>query len=120
PANQIPVNHSSYNGSNSSTGSLQNVAPYTNHPGYGGIGNTSAQSSPLGITSAMTLCDCNSVKAIMRDVFFKNAVNDQDVWVVPNAAALQLHHHFGGGTPVPRGDLVLTADKVEMLRNLLF
>lgn len=80
----------------------------------------SAQVPPQGATPATTSCDCNSVKVVMRDIFFRNAVQDQGVWVVPNSAALQLHLYFGGGIPEPKGDLILTSDKVEMLRNILF
>lgn len=65
-------------------------------------------------------CDCESVKRIMRDVFFREAVKDQDVWVVPRAAAAELHRYFGGGAPAPRGDVVISSEKAEIIRNLIF
>jgi hypothetical protein len=74
-----------------------------------------------GHTAATTQsCSCNSVKTIMRDIFFRNAVQDRGFWIVPKAAALEMHHYFGGGAPEPKADLLIPADKVEMIRNLLF
>ncbi|KAM0815930.1 hypothetical protein AB5N19_01731 [Seiridium cardinale] len=65
-------------------------------------------------------CSCDTVKSIMKEVFFKNAVQEQDVWVVPKAAALEMHHYLGGGAPAPKGDLVITNDRVDIIRKLLF
>ncbi|KAH6645168.1 hypothetical protein BKA67DRAFT_542147 [Truncatella angustata] len=118
PVNQMRANH----GKNHGFGplGLSTATPYKAFTGYGTAGHMTSQGSPSQAASSTTSCDCNSVKVMMRDVFFGSAIKDQDVWVVPNVTALELHHYFGGGIPAPRGDLVLTSDKVEMIRNLLF
>lgn len=65
-------------------------------------------------------CSCDAVKGIMQDVLFRHSLQEQDVWVVPRATAVEMHRYFGGGTPVPQTDVLIPAEKVEMIRNLLF
>ncbi|KAI4592891.1 hypothetical protein KJ359_010338 [Pestalotiopsis sp. 9143b] len=65
-------------------------------------------------------CSCDTVKGVIQDVLFRHSLQEQDVWVVPHAAAVEMHRYFGGGTPVPKTDVLIPAEKVEMIRNLLF
>ncbi|KAI1864462.1 uncharacterized protein JN550_009019 [Neoarthrinium moseri] len=65
-------------------------------------------------------CSCDSVRGIIRDVFFKNAIQEQDVWVLPQPAALEMHRFFGYGTPAPQSDLMVPIENVETIRHLLF
>ncbi|KAK6083877.1 hypothetical protein SCUP515_01573 [Seiridium cupressi] len=88
------------------------TGPPASHPAFASYGRGSGHINEP--------CSCDTVKSIMKDVFFKNAVQEQDVWVVPKAAALEMHHYLGGGAPAPKGDLVMTNDKVDIIRRLLF
>ncbi|ETS73069.1 hypothetical protein PFICI_15244 [Pestalotiopsis fici W106-1] len=63
---------------------------------------------------------CNMVKGIIQDILFQHSVQEQDVWVIPQLAAVELHRYFGGGTPFPQKDVLIPAEKVEMIRHLIF
>ncbi|KAK9415833.1 hypothetical protein SUNI508_10133 [Seiridium unicorne] len=88
------------------------TGPPASHPAFASYGRGSG---PINEP-----CSCDTIKSIMQEVFFKNAVQEQDVWVVPKAAALEMHHYLGGGAPAPKGDLVITNDKLDIIRRLLF
>lgn len=67
-----------------------------------------------------TCACCDAAKKIMKDVFFEQARMEDDVWVVPKAAALELHRHFGGDSPAPAGAMLISVDKARAVADLLF
>ncbi|KAF2999614.1 hypothetical protein E8E14_003389 [Neopestalotiopsis sp. 37M] len=99
--------------------------PYP-RPSYGTGGNGihgfhSSRPDPAIMAPFSAQCSsCGAVKSIIQDILFQHSIQEQDVWVIPLPAAVEMHRYFGGGTPPPRKDVLISAEMVEMIRNLLF